>query len=127
MAYIVSTFGSSIVYTAITPYLWFLGGEAAHLLKRTSLTEEQKSHVAMLNNGGEVLVALLNDVLDISKIEAGKMEIEEAVFNLSEALEALVSLYGPRAQANGVRLVLDKASNLPALIRTDPHRSACCT
>ena len=95
---------------------------AAHLLKRTSLTEEQAAHVAMLNNGGEVLVALLNDVLDISKIEAGKMELEEAVFNLPEALDALVALYGPRAHANGVELALDKAEDLPAIIRTDPLR-----
>ncbi len=95
---------------------------AAHLLKRTTLTEDQAAHVAMLNNGGEVLVALLNDVLDISKIEAGKMDLEEAAFNLPEALDALVALYGPRAQANGVALIIDKAGDLPGVIRTDPLR-----
>jgi len=95
---------------------------AAHLLKRTGLTREQEEHVAMLTNGGEVLVGLLNDVLDISKIEAGKMELDEADMDLEEALDSLVKLYEPRAAAKGVSLALDTTADTPSAIRTDPLR-----
>jgi CheY-like chemotaxis protein len=95
---------------------------AAHLLKRTDLTREQEEHVAMLTNAGEVLVGLLNDVLDISKIEAGKMVLDEADLDLGEALESLIKLYAPRLESKGVALVLDVASDVPRMIRTDPLR-----
>jgi signal transduction histidine kinase/ActR/RegA family two-component response regulator len=95
---------------------------AAHLLKRTTLTAQQQDHVAMLTNGGEVLVGLLNDVLDISKIEAGKMMMEEADLDLGEALGSLIKLYQDKAAAKGVDLALNAAANLPAAVRTDPLR-----
>ncbi len=95
---------------------------AAHLLKRTPLTAEQEEHLAMLTNGGEVLVGLLNDVLDISKIEAGKMVLDDAELDLSEALSTLIKLYAPRCEAGGVRLTLEAADDLPAFVRTDPLR-----
>jgi signal transduction histidine kinase/ActR/RegA family two-component response regulator len=95
---------------------------AAHLLKRTSLTPQQQDHVAMLTHGGEILVGLLNDVLDISKIEAGKMELEEADLDLAEALASLIKLYQDKAAAKGVDLVLNADDDLPAAVRTDPLR-----
>jgi signal transduction histidine kinase/CheY-like chemotaxis protein len=95
---------------------------AAHLLKRTSLTREQDEHVAMLTNAGEVLVGLLNDVLDISKIEAGKMVLDEADLDLAEAMDSLIKLYAPRLESKGVALVLDMAPDVPRMIRTDPLR-----
>ena len=95
---------------------------AAHLLKRTELTREQDEHVAMLTNAGEVLVGLLNDVLDISKIEAGKMVLDEADLDLAEALDTLIKLYAPRLDSKGVALVLDVAPDVPRMIRTDPLR-----
>lgn len=95
---------------------------AAHLLKRTDLTATQAEHVAMLTNAGEVLVGLLNDVLDISKIEAGKMVLDEADLDLAEAMDSLIKLYAPRLESKGVALVLDLGDDLPAVIRTDPLR-----
>jgi signal transduction histidine kinase/CheY-like chemotaxis protein len=95
---------------------------AAHLLKRTDLTPTQDEHVAMLTNGGEVLVGLLNDVLDISKIEAGKMVLEEADLDLDEVLDALIKLYAPRAEAKGVALLLEAGADTPSAVRTDPLR-----
>ena len=95
---------------------------AAHLLRRTELTAEQREHIAMLTNGGEVLVGLLNDVLDISKIEAGKMVLDESELDLIEALDSLLKLYQPRAAATGVALILEGCEDLPAAVRTDPLR-----
>jgi len=95
---------------------------AAELLKRTDLTPEQAEHVAMLTDAGDVLMGLLNDVLDISKIEAGKMQLETADLDLSQKLESLVRLWDPRARDKGVSLRLQAAPDLPGRIRTDPLR-----
>ena len=56
---------------------------AANLLRRTRLDREQREHVSMLLDAGDVLVGLLNDVLDLSKIEAGKMQLESSVVGLA--------------------------------------------
>eukprot|EP01042_Synura_sphagnicola_P035772 gene35772-45794_t len=66
------------------------------LLKATPLNETQKSHLDMLENASEVLLGLLNDVLDLSKIEAGKMSFERASFTLNDMLDHLQSLFAPQ-------------------------------
>jgi len=95
---------------------------AAELLRRTDLTTEQGEHVAMLQDASDVLMGLLNDVLDISKIEAGKMRLEDADLDLPQKLGALTRLWEPRARDKGVALVVELAPDLPERIRTDPLR-----
>ncbi len=95
---------------------------AANLLRRTRLDDTQREHVEMLTDAGDVLMGLLNDVLDFSKIEAGKMELESAAMNVRERLTALCRLWEPRADAAGVRLVMDIGDDVPAAVRTDPLR-----
>jgi len=95
---------------------------AANLLRRTRLDTRQREHVSMLIDAGDVLMGLLNDVLDFSKIEAGKMELESADMIVRERLGTLGRLWEPRAMANGVRLSLRIAPNVPEAVRTDPLR-----
>ena len=95
---------------------------AANLLRRTRLDSQQREHVSMLIDAGDVLMGLLNDVLDFSKIEAGKMELESADMIVRDRLSALVRLWEPRAHANGVRLHVRVAPDVPAAVRTDPLR-----
>jgi signal transduction histidine kinase/ActR/RegA family two-component response regulator len=95
---------------------------AANLLKRTDLTEQQAEHVAMLVDAGDVLMGLLNDVLDLSKIEAGKMTLEEADVDLPRRLDMLVRLWGPRAADKGLTLALDTGADLPTYVRSDALR-----
>jgi signal transduction histidine kinase/CheY-like chemotaxis protein len=95
---------------------------AANLLRRTRLDSQQREHVTMLIDAGDVLMGLLNDVLDFSKIEAGKMELESADMVVRDRLSAIVRLWEPRALANGVRLVVRVAPDVPAVVRTDPLR-----
>ena len=95
---------------------------AANLLRRTRLDREQREHVSMLLDGGDVLVGLLNDVLDLSKIEAGKMTLESSVMDLREKLGSLGRLWGPKAEANGVRLKIEIDPGVPDCVRTDPLR-----
>ena len=95
---------------------------AANLLRRTRLDREQREHVSMLLDAGDVLVGLLNDVLDLSKIEAGKMQLESSVMDLREKLGSLGRLWEPKASANGVRLKIEIAPEVPDSVRTDPLR-----
>ena len=95
---------------------------AANLLRGTRLDTRQREHVSMLIDAGDVLMGLLNDVLDFSKIEAGKMELESADMVVRERLATLGRLWEPRATANGVRLTLRIAPQVPAAVRTDPLR-----
>ena len=95
---------------------------AANLLRRTRLDTRQREHVSMLIDAGDVLMGLLNDVLDFSKIEAGKMELESADMVVRERLATLNRLWEPRARANGVRLSLRIAPDVPDAVRTDPLR-----
>ncbi len=95
---------------------------AANLLRRTRLDRDQREHVAMLLDAGDVLVGLLNDVLDFSKIEAGKMQLESAEVDLRDKLASLARLWQPKAQANGVRMTIEIAPNVPECVRTDPLR-----
>jgi len=95
---------------------------AANLLRRTRLDTRQREHVEMLVDAGDVLMGLLNDVLDFSKIEAGKMELESAEVVVRERLATLGRLWEPRARANGVRLTLQIAPDVPEAVRTDPLR-----
>lgn len=95
---------------------------AANLLRRTRLDREQREHVSMLLDAGDVLVGLLNDVLDFSKIEAGKMQLEASDVQLRDKLASLGRLWQPKAEANGVRLLMEIAPGVPDSIRTDPLR-----
>lgn len=95
---------------------------AANLLRRTRLDREQREHVSMLLDAGDVLVGLLNDVLDFSKIEAGKMQLESSEMDLRDKLASLGRLWQPKAEANGVRLMMEIAPDVPVSVRTDPLR-----
>ena len=95
---------------------------AANLLRRTRLDPEQREHVFMLLDAGDVLLGLLNDVLDFSKIEAGKMQLEMTGTDVRTRLTSLGRLWEPKAAANGVRLKLEVADDLPDCILTDPLR-----
>ena len=95
---------------------------AANLLKSTRLDTRQAEHVDMLIDAGDVLMGLLNDVLDVSKIEAGKMELETADMVVRDRLTALGRLWEPRAEANNIRLAWQIAPEVPHCVRTDPLR-----
>ena len=95
---------------------------AANLLQRTHLSPDQAECVSILLGGGEVLIGLINDVLDLSKIEAGKMTLEDAPLDLADALTTMTKLWEPRAEEKGLRLRLELADDLPEAIRADPLR-----
>lgn len=95
---------------------------AANLLSGSRLNRAQREQVEILTDANEVLLSLLNDVLDLSKIEAGKMTIEPADTDLPRLLEGLRRLWLPRAGDKGLDLRLDVAAEVPQTVSVDPLR-----
>ncbi|NEQ33617.1 MAG: response regulator, partial [Leptolyngbya sp. SIO4C5] len=87
-----------------------------------SLTAEQRSQLDIINASGSHLLDLINDVLDMAKIEAGKANITVAHFDLLNLLETLEKMLQLKAEAAGLRLVLERSPSLPRRISTDQRK-----
>ena len=92
------------------------------LLDYTTLSEEQASYVKEAKNSSEILLYLINDILDISKIEAGKMTLEKTTFDLRSMLEETVSVFMPKASEKNLELNLFIMANAPNHVGGDPAR-----
>ncbi len=95
---------------------------AAHLLHKMDLPEAGRECVSILLNGSDVLLSLINDVLDISKIEAGKLDLDVGEVELRPLVEKLVALWTPRAAERGLSLELSVAADTPSVVRADALR-----
>lgn len=95
---------------------------AANLLRTSRLNKAQREQVEMLTDANDVLLSLLNDVLDLSKIEAGKMTLEFADVDLTRTLQGLQRLWRPRAADKQLDLRLEIADDLPPVVSLDPLR-----
>ena len=93
-----------------------------HLLQRTPLDAKQAEYVEKLQLSGRHLLSLINDILDFSRIEAGKLTIESAPFDLQRVLDSALSVVGQRAAEKGLEMTLEMpATSTPQLIG-DPLR-----
>lgn len=92
------------------------------LLSHTALNEEQQHYLSVLKSCGHSLLGLINDILDYSKIEAGKLELEMISVNPRQLLEELKFVFHAQAEAKGIRLILEIAPEVPLWIETDPTR-----
>jgi two-component system, sensor histidine kinase len=103
-----------------TPMNAMLG--SAELLRRTDLSREQRGHVEALLDGGAMLMALLNDVLDMSKLEAGAMRTENIPVDVARLVNGLGRLWQARAADKNLHLVIEVAPGVPGHVLTDPTR-----
>ncbi len=94
----------------------------AEMLLFSNLDENQKENTEVLHRSGENLLSILNDILDISKIEAGELEIENVPFHLSTAMRQIIQLFLPLAEDRGVNLLLEEDENAPDVIIADLGR-----
>lgn len=92
------------------------------LLSDTSLTEEQRKYVDIFRRAGENLLSLINDLLDLSKVEAGRLELEKADFDLNSAIEKIVEMFGLNAREKGLKLSYHISPDVPIFINGDPAR-----
>jgi signal transduction histidine kinase/DNA-binding response OmpR family regulator len=92
------------------------------ILLDTDLSSEQRDLAHTVRTSGEALLALLNDILDLSKIEAGKVRIESSHFEVRTAVEEIVELLAEAPHAKGVELVVDVDRDVPLQIDGDVGR-----
>ncbi|MEG3641015.1 PAS domain S-box protein [Magnetococcus sp. PR-3] len=103
-----------------TPMNAILG--MAELLRETELTNRQNWCVDTLNRSGETLLTLINDVLDLSKIEANRLTLEKVVFDLPQAVEEICALFSYEAQDKGLTLGYNMDAEIPRFVEGDPIR-----
>jgi len=115
-----SEFLASMSHEIRTPMNAIIG--MADLLAETSLTEDQLKYVQVFQKAGENLLVLINDLLDLSKIESGKFELENTGFDLRSAVLRTVELLGLQAKEKGLNLVCNVTADTPSLVIGDSHR-----
>ncbi|OHE76214.1 MAG: hypothetical protein A2413_01100 [Treponema sp. RIFOXYC1_FULL_61_9] len=84
-----------------------------------NLTETQQDRIRIISRSGEHLLSLINDILDISKIEAGKMEVHETVFDLPEFVGDLQDMFELKCRKKGLKLYIETLDDLPRWVRGD--------
>lgn len=92
------------------------------LLLGTELSSEQREYAETVRTSAESLLTVLNDILDISKIEAGKLQIEQLPFDIEETVCDVFSLLTPRAREKHLDLIIEVAPDTPQSIIADPAR-----
>jgi signal transduction histidine kinase/DNA-binding response OmpR family regulator/CHASE3 domain sensor protein len=95
----------------------------ANLLLDTELTAEQRQHLQTVTSSSHILMAIINDVLDYSKIEAGKLGVEHVPFDLQAAVAEVGQLLCERAEQKQIELVLSTDPLVPQLLNGDPGRT----
>ncbi|APG26595.1 hypothetical protein A7E78_01190 [Syntrophotalea acetylenivorans] len=115
-----SRFLANISHELRTPMVGVLS--STELLLNSGLDSEQLSLVETLNSSGEALLEILNDLLDLSKIEAGKLSLENVEFDLLEVIDCPIELLGKVAFAKGIELICHVAPEIPSVLCGDPGR-----
>src|SRR4029078_5234416 len=92
------------------------------LLIDTRLTQEQGDYVETVRDSTETLLQIINDILDVSKVEAGKLSFEIIDFDLREAVESTVEMLADNAQRKGIELNCWMEPDVPTRLRADPGR-----
>jgi signal transduction histidine kinase/CheY-like chemotaxis protein len=117
-----SAFLAVISHELRTPMNGVLG--AAQLLTSTRLDPTQKEYVAIVRNSGDNLMALLNDILDLTRIEADRLELESTEIDLAEFSARFDRTWSGRASEKDVRFVVEIDPSTPASVLGDPARTA---
>jgi PAS domain S-box-containing protein len=115
-----SEFLASMSHEIRTPMNSIMG--IADLLAKTSLTAEQDKYVQIFRRSGDNLLNLINDILDLSKVEASQLDLERTGFSLSDHLERVMEMVAPRAHEKGLKLVCEIAPNACNELVGDPTR-----
>lgn len=115
-----SEFLATMSHEIRTPMNGILG--MSELLLNTSLSDTQQRFAKSLHSSGRALLAVLNDILDFSRIDAGKLQLEVVDFDPRQIAEDVVDLFAESAQGKGLELLCAVAPDMPGALRGDPGR-----
>jgi len=115
-----STFLATMSHEIRTPMNGIIG--LTRLLLEQTLAPAIRRHVAMIRDSGEALLAIIDDILDISKLEARKLSLEDIDFDLLALVKSVSDLMSMRAREKGLELTLEVAPEVPSALRGDPTR-----
>ncbi|HSV47609.1 MAG TPA: ATP-binding protein [Ramlibacter sp.] len=113
-------FLATVSHEILTPLNGVLG--MTRLLRAEPLDERPRQYAGLIENSAQLLLGLVNDLLDLGKIEAGQLELEHIDFGLGVLLADLAALYAARARERQLAFALELAPDVPAWVKGDPGR-----
>ncbi|MBN1926568.1 MAG: PAS domain S-box protein [Prolixibacteraceae bacterium] len=92
------------------------------VLLKTELTEKQKEYLAAIKMSGDSLIVLINDILDLAKVDSGKMVFEKIPFKLAMSVSSMIHLFEPKINEKNLQLIKEYDTRIPEVILGDPVR-----